>query len=330
MYKNFENASENTKDTLNPEKIKEIKNLIKSRKDMMIATHDLCPNNWNINKMGKEFHTALKNAISNLRIGQTLPILIMDNPPSNTMGNEPYCIVDGYHRWLAHIELGIDEIRCIHLGDISIEDAKIITVMDNRLRGTTTEVGLYGFVKDLNTDYSAYELLNMTPIEVEEHKPDIPDDIINSSSAYDIPENTNKIDESKHISDLRQQIEAKKQEQKQELAQTISNERTIPLTFFPKLSQANEVSEGLNKIKDQDKLLTKEDALLHCIRVCLDIRHRESVAKRFEKAETKKEKEQEEKEERKKQRELKRAEKKKEKELNKTKKPKKTKKKSIE
>jgi ParB/RepB/Spo0J family partition protein len=101
-----------------------------------VSTKDLIPNTYNPNKMSEDKYEILKE---NIRKGGMLqPILVsMDN-----------VIIDGYHRWKACKELGIDKVWAVKVEDTE-ERAKLKTLAMNRIRGANNPILLGDLLKDL-------------------------------------------------------------------------------------------------------------------------------------------------------------------------------------
>ena len=70
--------------------------------------------------------------------------------------------MDGYHRWKAAGDLGIEELPC-EVWDISPEEAKVRGLQLNYLRGQPVPVRLADLVHDLNRTYAVDDLAKMLP-----------------------------------------------------------------------------------------------------------------------------------------------------------------------
>lgn len=114
------------------------------------------PNDWNVNAFDPEHYPKL---VDSIRLnGLMEPIKVMPDPARD--GH--YLLIDGYHRWKAAAELGIEELLC-EVWTISVEEAKIRGLQLNYLRGQPIPDRLANLVHDLNRSFSLDDLAAMLP-----------------------------------------------------------------------------------------------------------------------------------------------------------------------
>lgn len=94
------------------------------------------------------------------------PLKVMPDPereddPSTGSG-QAFLLVDGYHRWKAAGDLGIEELPC-EVWEIDAEEAKIRGLQLNYLRGQPVPARLASLVHDLNRTYAVDDLAKMLP-----------------------------------------------------------------------------------------------------------------------------------------------------------------------
>lgn len=127
----------------------------------MIDPKELKPNSWNPNEMSKSDYEHLKEEIT--RVGFIDPVCIMRNN----------IIVDGEHRWKAAIDLNLPLIPCIVLDTENIEEAKILTINLNKIKGVLNPAKVGQLILDLSNTYDSTTLetyLNMNQIEMSAYK----------------------------------------------------------------------------------------------------------------------------------------------------------------
>jgi ParB/RepB/Spo0J family partition protein len=130
----------------------------------MIARERIRPNEWNANAFDPANYPKLVESIREKGIME--PLKVMPDPeregdPSTGSG-QGFLLVDGYHRWKAAGDLGLEEVPC-EVWDISPEEAKVRGLQLNYLRGQPVPVRLANLVHDLNRTYSVDDLANMLP-----------------------------------------------------------------------------------------------------------------------------------------------------------------------
>jgi len=86
------------------------------------------------------------------------PLKVMPEPEREGC----FLLIDGYHRWKAVADLGIDELPC-EVWEISVEEAKIRGLQLNYLRGRPVPQRLAGVLHDLGATYSLEDLAGMLP-----------------------------------------------------------------------------------------------------------------------------------------------------------------------
>lgn len=271
---------------LQPEQILKIQELIKTRPDMIVPISDICPNFWNVNDMGTNFQAALEEALANARIGQTVPILIMKNPENNPNGKEPYCIVDGYHRWTSHLTLGIPTIRAILLSDVTLDEAKFIGLMQNRVRGNTPDISIYEAMKGINLgnlDINIHSGINIPKIEVGSYTPPAPPESkpVSLNNVIESPLDASPPEEiPPEIAEEAMEAQAELAEHKEEIKPSFAAKRTIPLTLFPTQEERDEIMALLDKIKGKRLYDRNEEALLYALRTSSDFEKVENALNR--------------------------------------------------
>jgi len=239
------------------ERVSQLEKLIKNRPDKLIKVSDICPNFWNHNVMGSQFLSALEEALSNDKFGQIAPIIACNNFSGNPMGTEPYCIIDGYHRWLIHVKKGISHIRAIILPDISEDEAKMITLMMNRIRGNTPDINIYEAIQAINAhniNADIYRIINIEKIEFNKYDPPPatiaapPASILESKP---IVTGQQMVDASvmpqKETDSLQNFLEEENKVVTEEIKATMSQVRTMPITIFVPKERYDETNELISK-----------------------------------------------------------------------------------
>jgi len=122
----------------------------------MIARQRIRPNDWNANAFDPENFPKLTASIRERGILE--PLKVMPDPEREG----DFLLVDGYHRWKAAGDLGLDELPC-EVWDISPEEAKVRGLQLNYLRGQPVPVRLANLVHDLNRTYAVDDLAKMLP-----------------------------------------------------------------------------------------------------------------------------------------------------------------------
>ena len=154
---------------------------------MQIIARDLIhPNDWNVNAFDPTHYPKLVESIE--QKGMMEPLKVTPDPQRQG----EYLLVDGYHRWKAAEELGINELPC-EVWEISLEEAKLRGLQLNYLRGQPVPDRLAGLVHDLHRTLSLDDLAAMLPWSMEQLR--------DSLELLKLP------------ADLRQQVEARATQQ---------------------------------------------------------------------------------------------------------------------
>ena len=122
----------------------------------LIPRDHIRDNNWNPNAFDAESYPKLVESIREKGILE--PLKVMPDPEQA----EHFILVDGYHRWRAAGDLGLDELPC-EVWDISPEEAKVRGLQLNYLRGQPVPRRLAELVHDLNRTYAVDDLAKMLP-----------------------------------------------------------------------------------------------------------------------------------------------------------------------
>jgi len=122
----------------------------------LIARERIHPNDWNANTFDPANYPKLVASIKEKGILE--PLKVMPDPENEGQ----FLLVDGYHRWRAAGDLGLDELPC-EVWDISPEEAKVRGLQLNYLRGAAVPRRLAELVHDLNSTYSVEDLARMLP-----------------------------------------------------------------------------------------------------------------------------------------------------------------------
>lgn len=107
------------------------------------------PNPWNPNMQSEKMFAKQKASID--RFGYLQPILVRQV-------GEMYEILDGEHRWRACKEEGYTEIDIENMGTIPDEDAKLLTVLMNNLKGKDDVIKRAEVLKDFRSQIEAGQL----------------------------------------------------------------------------------------------------------------------------------------------------------------------------
>jgi len=124
---------------------------------MQLIARDLIRDNpWNPNAFDVETYPKLVESIREKGILE--PLKVMPDPEND--GH--YLLVDGYHRWKAAGEIGLEELPC-EVWDINVDEAKVRGLQLNYLRGQPVPRRLAELVHDLNRTYALADLAGMLP-----------------------------------------------------------------------------------------------------------------------------------------------------------------------
>ena len=116
-------------------------------------------NPWNPNEMGEKTQAFLVREIK--RMGFLQPILI----------NKDGMIIDGEHRWRAAKDAGLKEIPVVQI-DVDDNQARILTMNMNQIKGDNNPVKVAELIKELQTDFDDTTItnyLNFTKNEIESY-----------------------------------------------------------------------------------------------------------------------------------------------------------------
>ncbi|MFB3882450.1 MAG: ParB/RepB/Spo0J family partition protein [Armatimonadota bacterium] len=122
----------------------------------LIARELIRDNDWNPNAFDAESYPKLVESVREKGILE--PLKVMPDPE----GEGRFILVDGYHRWRAAGDLGLEEVPC-EVWDISPEEAKVRGLQLNYLRGQPVPRRLAELVHDLHRTYSVDDLAKMLP-----------------------------------------------------------------------------------------------------------------------------------------------------------------------
>lgn len=141
--------------------------------EKIVAIDQLEPNPWNPNEESDFMQEKLTGSLKTF--GQVAEVLVRRLPSGQ------YEIIDGEHRWKRMKLGGAKEIMINDLGDISDDDAKMLTMVANELHGNRNPVKLARILRDLESEtdwkaitellpYNDVELVNLLEID-----PDVPE-----------------------------------------------------------------------------------------------------------------------------------------------------------
>jgi len=122
----------------------------------MIRRELIHPNDWNVNAFDPANYPKLVESIREKGILERLKLM----PDPDSKGE--FLLVDGYHRWKAAGELGIEELPC-EVWEITPEEAKIRGLQLNYLRGQPVPDRLAHLIHELNRELSLPDLAAMLP-----------------------------------------------------------------------------------------------------------------------------------------------------------------------
>ncbi len=122
----------------------------------MIRRDHIRDNDWNPNAFDAASYPKLVESIREKGILE--PLKVMPDPEQA----DHFILVDGYHRWRAAGDLGIEEVPC-EVWDITPEEAKVRGLQLNYLRGQPVPRRLAELVHDLNRTYAVDDLAKMLP-----------------------------------------------------------------------------------------------------------------------------------------------------------------------
>jgi len=124
---------------------------------MQLIDRDLIhPNDWNVNAFDEAHYPKLVESIRSKGFMEPLKVTADPDRPGH------YLLIDGYHRWKAAGELGIEQLPC-EVWEVSSEEAKLRGLQLNYLRGQPVPDRLASLVHDLNREMTLEDLASMLP-----------------------------------------------------------------------------------------------------------------------------------------------------------------------
>lgn len=114
------------------------------------------PNDWNVNAFDEANYPKLVESIRSKGFMEPVKVTADAQRPGH------YLLVDGYHRWKAAAELGIEELPC-EVWEITAEEAKLRGLQLNYLRGQPVPDRLAHLIHELNRELSLPDLAAMLP-----------------------------------------------------------------------------------------------------------------------------------------------------------------------
>lgn len=167
---------------VNRERLQEV---VKNRPHLFISVDEIFPNPWNKNRMGSQYYMALKANMANESIGFTIPILVREHPEGNG-----YQIIDGEHRWKASKDVGLKEIPCIVMPNVSDTLLKFLMIESNAIHGTTSDADQKAVLQDIELQKETEDWLK----EVDVWAYTVTDEPEDNSSKYELPPDANDVD----------------------------------------------------------------------------------------------------------------------------------------
>ncbi len=117
----------------------------------MLQTNSIVPNEYNPNVVEENIMEQLYKDIE--RVGIKQPVIVRRHPTHR----DRYIIVDGEHRWKAATHLKINDVPC-EIVEIDENEAKIMTITMNRLRGEFDSIKLAEVIRSLKDVYTMEDL----------------------------------------------------------------------------------------------------------------------------------------------------------------------------
>lgn len=159
-----------------------------------VPIDQLNPNPYNTNVVSPDNEEKIKESLR--RFGQFKPILVREQDAG-------FEIIGGEHRWRAAKELGLENVAVINLGNISDEEAKKISLIDNGRYGEDDAFKLsellssLGDIADLSSympysDQSLETLFSNTSINLDELEVD-EEELEESAPATERPPQTHVV-----------------------------------------------------------------------------------------------------------------------------------------
>ncbi len=123
----------------------------------MIRRELITDNPWNPNSFDVEGYQKLIESIRQRGVMEALKV----GPDPDQEGR--YILIDGYHRWMAAGELGIEELPCEVWEGLTLDEMRIRGLQLNYLRGQPVPARLANLVHDLHRTFSIDDLSKMLP-----------------------------------------------------------------------------------------------------------------------------------------------------------------------
>ena len=120
--------------------LEDLKTFVNALEEREVSTAKLVPNPWNFNRMTPDEFRGVIESLK--RFGRVYPCVVRDLPGGR------YEIIDGEHRWRAHLQLAMKKIKIKSLGKVSDEIAKELTVILNETRGEPDPKKLSMMIKE--------------------------------------------------------------------------------------------------------------------------------------------------------------------------------------
>jgi ParB-like chromosome segregation protein Spo0J len=134
---------------------------------VLIRRELITENPWDPNAFDPENYPKLIESMRQHGIMEPLKVMVdpaceVARGGDGNVADVRYVLLDGYHRWKAATDLGIDELPC-EVWEISVEEAKIRGLQSNYLRGRPVPQRLASVLHDLSATYSLEDLAGMLP-----------------------------------------------------------------------------------------------------------------------------------------------------------------------
>lgn len=148
-------------------------------RSLELDPRSLQPNPWNSNKVSPENMEKLKRSISDL--GFSTAVVVREVA-------EGYQILGGAHRTKAAIELGLETIPVVNMGEISDVQARKIGLTDNHRYGTDDAIQLAKIFEEIGADSAEIEklipvsqadidaVLNIVEMDLDDFDVELPED----------------------------------------------------------------------------------------------------------------------------------------------------------
>lgn len=125
----------------------------------MLKVSSLVPADWNYKNDDDDQAAAL---LANIRKNGQLESIIV-----RPISKNKYEVVNGNHRLKVFGELGMTEVMCCDVGDITLAQAKLIALETNETRFTNNEAKLSALLKDIALEIPVVELAETLPMSLD-------------------------------------------------------------------------------------------------------------------------------------------------------------------